>query len=130
MRLMIKAGLMATGLALVLSGCSEDEQADIAPPTPGQIAFAEQARPADPGLADIYDRSCASCHALVDAGAPLTGHGAAWDARIADRGRAGLLASIKNGMNAMPAMGLCADCSDEEFLALIDFMAIDGEMGE
>jgi len=34
-----------------------------------------------------------------------------------------LLASVKNGLGAMPAKGLCFDCSDEDYTALINYMA-------
>lgn len=96
-------------------------------PTPAQIAFAEAAAPGDAELAAIYERSCKNCHAVINTTAPLTGHRAAWRPRLEARGTAGLLASARNGMKAMPAMGLCADCSDAQFSALIDFMAAEGK---
>ena len=39
------------------------------------------------------------------------------------KGMEALVASVKNGLNAMPPTGLCADCSDEEYAALITYMA-------
>lgn len=113
----------------LLIGCSEGEsmqkQADVSAvvPTQADIARAEEISPADAALAGIYERSCKSCHSLVDAKAPLTGHKASWDNHIAEKGIEGLIESARNGFNGMPAMGFCADCNDEDFRALITFMA-------
>lgn len=116
-------------IVLGLVACSPDDTANrtdgqtSVPATADQISYAETANPTDPVLAEIYQRSCASCHSFVDAGGPLTGHEAAWSALLAAKGVDGLLASVKSGLGAMPAMGLCADCTDEQFLELIEFMA-------
>lgn len=109
---------------LALAACSEEKQAEAAPePTPQQIRMAEDMSPADAALAEKYDRACRSCHSLPDSGAPLTGFAPHWQPRLAERGLEGLLASTKNGFNNMPARGLCADCSDEDFNGLIAFMS-------
>lgn len=92
-------------------------------PTADDIARAESLRPAGPALAAIYERSCVSCHALVDAQAPLAGHRAAWAPRVAEKGLDGLVMSVRHGVGAMPPSGLCADCTDAEYRALITFMA-------
>lgn len=111
----------------VLGGCdapqSEDERAALLPPTPAQIIFAEEAMPVDANLAEKYDRSCRGCHSLVDAAAPLTGQGAVWRVRLAERGWDGLLRSTRNGLNAMPVNGYCNDCSDADMVGLIEFMS-------
>lgn len=69
-----------------------------------------------------YNKSCAICHNQGVAGAPKTGDAAAWDSRTA-KGMDALMASVKNGLNAMPPMGMCFDCTDEEYVALIEYMA-------
>ena len=69
-----------------------------------------------------YNMYCVGCHATGAAGAPKTGDKAAWEARLAG-GIDALVASAKKGKNAMPPMGLCADCSDDELKAIIEFMA-------
>ena len=102
---------------------SEEERAALLPPTPAQIAFAEDAMPTNENLAQKYDRSCRACHSLVDAAAPLTGDSAAWKVRLGTRGWDGLLSSTRNGFNAMPINGYCNDCSDEELVGLIEFMS-------
>ncbi len=95
---------------------------DVAAPTQAQVAFAEDATPPDSQLAEIYDRSCRACHAVNTSAAPLTGHGAAWQARLRGREIDDLVAVAKTGVNTMPAMGLCTDCSDDELKMLIEFM--------
>jgi cytochrome c5 len=76
---------------------------------------------ADPAPAK-YQSSCFACHASGAAGAPKTHDTAAWEERMG-KGMPALVASVKDGMNAMPATGLCANCTDEEYTALIEFMA-------
>ncbi len=71
---------------------------------------------------DKYNKSCAVCHATGAANAPKTGDVAAWEPRMA-KGMDALVASVSNGMNAMPPKGMCFDCSDEDYKALIEYMA-------
>lgn len=70
----------------------------------------------------LYNRSCISCHASGAAGAPRTGDTTAWAARI-DQGRDMLLKRTKSGWIGMPPMGMCTDCTDEQFINLIEYMA-------
>jgi cytochrome c5 len=83
-----------------------------------------------PGFAEPdmekYNKACAVCHAQGVAGAPMTGDAAAWEPRLA-KGMETLLGSVKNGLNAMPPMGMCFDCSDEEYMALIEYMSTPAE---
>ena len=76
---------------------------------------------AEPNM-DKYNRSCAACHVSGVAGAPKSHDVAAWESRVA-KGMDALVASVKNGLNAMPPTGLCADCSDEEYQELITYMS-------
>ena len=69
-----------------------------------------------------YASSCFACHMAGAAGAPKTGDVDAWKPRM-DKGMETLIASVRNGLGAMPPTGLCADCTDEELTALITFMA-------
>ncbi len=70
----------------------------------------------------IYQRSCFACHSTGAAGAPKTHDTAAWAPRLA-KGMPALLESVKKGFNAMPPTGMCADCTDADYTALIEFMA-------
>lgn len=73
-----------------------------------------------------YQSACFACHMSGAAGAPKTGDAAAWAPRL-EKGMDVLIASIRNGMGAMPPTGLCADCTDEEYQALIEYMATPAE---
>jgi len=69
----------------------------------------------------VYNASCLACHSTGVAGAPKLGDQAAWAPRTA-KGLDGLLATAVSGLNAMPPKGTCADCSDEELKAAIEYM--------
>lgn len=73
-----------------------------------------------------YDKSCKVCHDSGAAGAPKTGDAAAWEPRKA-KGIEALLVSVNQGLNAMPPKGMCFDCSDEDYTALIEFMSTPAE---
>ena len=69
-----------------------------------------------------FNRSCATCHNIGLAGAPKFGDADAWAPRIA-KGMDRLYASTINGMPpAMPAKGMCFNCSDDDLRALVDYM--------
>jgi cytochrome c5 len=76
---------------------------------------------ADPDM-DKYAKSCQVCHATGAANAPKTGDAAAWEPRLA-KGMDALVQSVSSGMNAMPPKGMCFDCTDEDYKALIEYMA-------
>lgn len=69
-----------------------------------------------------YNSSCTFCHSTGAAGAPKSHDEAAWKPRLA-KGEATLLKHVKEGFNAMPPGGMCKDCSDDEYRALIEFMS-------
>jgi len=103
-------------LAIALPGCGDDAK----PPATHRVA--SNATPTDPALAQIYANSCQLCHANPAANAPLTGDRKAWEPRI-QQGADTLLDHAINGYNGMPPMGQCVECSEEQFLQLIGFMA-------
>ena len=107
--------VMVLGM-LLGAGCQE------APVAAVDEAASRAITPADPALAAIYDRSCRSCHTVAATGAPLTGDVAAWGPRM-DKGADVLLQNVINGFGGMPPLGLCMDCNQEQFDALIEFMA-------
>ncbi len=82
------------------------------------ISFNAQAREAE----TLYNQSCIACHASGAAGAPKTGDAAAWKPRL-EQGMDTLLKHTKEGLNAMPPKGMCMDCTDDEFKALINYMS-------
>ncbi len=69
-----------------------------------------------------YKQSCSICHGMGIAGAPKAFDKAAWEPRLT-LGMDALVASVKNGKGAMPPKGLCNDCTDDQYKALITHMA-------
>ena len=70
---------------------------------------------------EIYKTKCSICHATGVAGAPRFADAAAWEQRIA-KGKDALYTSAANGLNGMPAKGMCVDCTDEELKATVDYI--------
>jgi cytochrome c5 len=73
----------------------------------------------------VYNTYCTACHSAGVLGAPKTGT-ADWTARIDAKGLDAVYANGVNGIGAMPPKGTCADCSDDEIHAAIDFMRPQG----
>jgi cytochrome c5 len=70
---------------------------------------------------DVYAGSCAACHDTGAASAPKVGDIAAWTPRI-DKGLETLFSNALNGINAMPAKGMCMSCSDDEIKDAVTHM--------
>lgn len=106
--------------AFMLGACSGSD----APPTPTPAPPAVASAPvdADPALVAVYQRSCASCHSIPATGAPQLGDARAWAPRVA-QGREVLVEHTIHGFRAMPPLGLCSDCSEAQFVGLIEYMA-------
>jgi cytochrome c5 len=113
----------ASPAALLLAGALLAACSPAPAPAPARdAARLEALRPADPRLAEVYERACMLCHARAGSGAPLVGDAAAWTPRLA-KGSAALVEQVKQGLGGMPARGLCPDCTDADFAALIGFMS-------
>ncbi|MCP5357836.1 MAG: cytochrome c5 family protein [Pseudomonadales bacterium] len=69
----------------------------------------------------VYMQNCWACHNSGAAGAPKVGNAADWAPRI-EKGMDALLVSATNGLNAMPAKGLCFTCTEDDLKALIQYM--------
>jgi len=70
---------------------------------------------------ELYKTKCTTCHAVGVSGAPKMGNADDWAPRIA-QGDETLFNHAWNGLNAMPAKGLCMDCSEDEIKAAIAYM--------
>jgi len=88
----------------------------------GGAAAPAAAAAAEFSVESAYASSCSVCHASGMAGAPRTDDAAAWAARLAEKGLDGLVANAINGINAMPARGMCMTCSDENIAALVEYI--------
>ena len=111
------------------------EAATIAQPANAQsepVTQAEPVAPAEPvaqvesevavfDAATTYQMSCFACHATGAAGAPELGDQEAWSVRM-EKGMEAVMANVITGLNAMPPRGLCFDCSDDDLLALVEYM--------
>lgn len=125
---MIQRAAACFMLAYICMACSEAPQSSAQAPPPAPIADDAAAR-LDAALAGIsptvtmeqWGRSCAFCHASGNAGAPRLNDVAAWRERVA-AGEDQLLRHTLEGLNAMPPLGYCMDCTEADFRALIRFM--------
>jgi cytochrome c5 len=72
-----------------------------------------------------FESRCTACHGFGIAGAPKLGDIEAWKGRI-DKGMDVLYDSAINGINSatgsMPARGGFAALSDEQLIAIVDYM--------
>lgn len=71
--------------------------------------------------ADIYNSSCIACHGAGVLGAPKLQDAEGWAPRM-EQGFDTVLANAINGINAMPPMGTCGDCSNDDIKAAIEYM--------
>jgi cytochrome c5 len=71
---------------------------------------------------DKYNKACSVCHKTGAANAPKTGDAEAWAPRL-EKGMDALVQSVVNGLNAMPPKGMCYDCSEEDYKAMITYMS-------
>lgn len=98
-----------------------------APAAPGEAAVTPTTAPIAKGAAvndvgqKIYASKCVICHGTGLAGSPKFGDPAAWKPHIA-KGLPLLLQHVHDGFNAMPPKGTCAECSDADLEAAINYM--------
>ncbi|GAA0308589.1 c-type cytochrome [Psychrobacter aestuarii] len=71
----------------------------------------------------IYQDSCAACHDNGALNAPKKGDTARWQALKDKKGMPALVQAVKGGMIQMPAGGLCATCTNDDYRQLIDYMS-------
>ncbi|NQX89874.1 MAG: cytochrome c5 family protein [Halioglobus sp.] len=110
--------VLLAALVMLVAAC-EDRNG---PAAAQRELLSRQLVPTDKALAAIYLRSCRSCHTVAATGSPLTGDRAAWAPRMA-KGMEVMLNSVISGFGGMPPLGLCMDCSPDQFESLIRFMA-------
>lgn len=141
-RFLLAAALSSVALAAAAlpPGTDEEILERIKPIGTVNVAEPVAAEPADAMGADamadagagrsgeeVYNSYCTACHSAGVAGAPVFGDAEAWAPRIA-KGMETLYESTYNGLNGvMPARGTCADCSDEELRATVDYMVAAAE---
>jgi cytochrome c5 len=70
----------------------------------------------------IYKVACAACHVSGILGAPKTQNADDWGPLIAEKGKKRLWRNAIKGINAMPPMGACGHCSEDDIMEAIDYM--------
>ncbi|MDN5391785.1 MAG: c-type cytochrome [Pseudomonas sp.] len=70
----------------------------------------------------VFNRSCTMCHNGQSPIAPKKGDQVAWKPRL-EQGADVLVKHVTEGFKAMPPRGLCMDCSDEDYKAVIAWMS-------
>jgi len=70
----------------------------------------------------VYERAYAVCHDTGVANAPKLGDRVAWEPRMA-QGIQRLLRSLIAGKGAMPPRGTCAECSDADLRAAVEYLS-------
>lgn len=88
----------------------------------GPAAAAIETASAEPRSGEqVYGAACAACHNSGAAGAPVKGDVAGWASRIG-KGMDTLTRHTIDGFGAMPAMGMCMDCSEQEVRAAVEYL--------
>ena len=75
--------------------------------------------PKDPE--QVYNTYCMACHMTGASNAPILGNVDQWASRL-EKGTETLYQNAINGIGAMPALGICMDCSDEDIIATVDYI--------
>ncbi len=70
----------------------------------------------------VFKRSCGMCHNGQLPMAPREGDSAAWKPRL-EKGMNTLVKHVTEGFNAMPARGMCMDCSADDYTHVIEWMS-------
>ena len=79
----------------------------------------------DPAAPAVYLSSCRPCHGDGLGGAPVTGDKEEWERRIAKgvaKVQRNAIDGLEGGTGVMPAKGGRQDLSDDEIIALVDYM--------
>jgi cytochrome c5 len=114
---------MLAGVAIVsaflLSACDRASESSLE-------SFDEEAQASSLTLTAEQDatfaRTCALCHGVAGTGAPAPQDKQAWAPRNA-QGMDVLLDHTINGVGSMPPMGMCMECTQEDFAVFIEFMS-------
>ena len=112
---------LCAGMALALAACGNGGSSSTAVASAPAAAAAPAAAPS-PAIQKIYDTTCKSCHAVPASGAPQFGDAKAWAPRLA-QGKDTLIQHAIDGFKGMPPMGMCPQCSEDDFAALISYMS-------
>jgi len=108
--------LIGSALLLAACGSGQDGKAEVPAVAAAPLAAAS------PAIQKIYDTTCQNCHGKPASGAPQAGDAKAWAPRVA-QGRELVVNHIINGYKGMPPMGMCMQCSEDDFVAVTEYMS-------
>ncbi|THF64640.1 cytochrome c5 family protein [Pseudothauera nasutitermitis] len=120
--------VVAVVAAALLAGCGKQQAVDhevtaaaILPVAQLHIVL-QKATPGSRTGEEIYKAVCTTCHGAGVLGAPTTGDADQWAPRIA-KGLDALVASVHDGLGAMPPKGGAADLTDAELVRATAYLA-------
>ncbi|THF62134.1 c-type cytochrome [Pseudothauera rhizosphaerae] len=120
--------VVAVVAASLLAGCGKPPEVDpevtasaIAPVARIELKVEKVAAGSRTGE-QIYNAVCTACHATGVLGAPTTGDAGQWAPRLG-KGLDALVASVTNGLNAMPPKGGATDLTDAEVVRATAYLA-------
>jgi cytochrome c5 len=124
---LIVSSLFLISVNAVERGAQETTEQDlidrIKPVGKVHIAGAAPAAAAGPRTGkQIYDAACVACHTSGVLGAPKLQVAADWQPRLDEKGFDQVWKNAVNGINAMPAMGTCGDCTEDDIKVAIEYM--------
>jgi cytochrome c5 len=126
-KLRVLVSLFVSALFFVNANAQEMTNDDIAeriqPVGRVHVAGAAPAVAAGPRTGkQIYDGACVACHTSGVLGAPKLQVASEWQPRLDEKGFDQIWKNAVIGINAMPAMGACGDCTDEDIKTAINYM--------
>jgi cytochrome c5 len=126
-KLRVLLSLFISALVIVSANAQETTDQDlldrIKPVGKVHVAGAAPAAAAGPRTGkQIYDAACVACHTSGVLGAPKLQVAADWQPRLDEKGFEQVWKNAVNGINAMPAMGTCGDCTEDDIKVAIEYM--------
>jgi cytochrome c5 len=86
------------------------------------VAVAAHADSDPERLSALFAANCAQCHVRPETKAPQMGVAADWAQRV-KQGEAALMRHVVEGLAAMPPLGYCSACTEDELRALTRMLA-------
>lgn len=108
--------------AIFFAAANSDIAERIKPIGQVNVAGAAAATTAARSGKDIYSAACTACHANGVLGAPVTQDASQWKPRLDEKGFDTVWQNAIKGINAMPPMGGCGDCTDNDIKLAIEYM--------
>jgi cytochrome c5 len=120
--LCIFMGVFSVPAAQAQEMSDDDIRSRIQPVGKVHVAGAKVAMASGPRSgSEIYNKACVACHSVGVLNAPKLQDAADWAPRMT-KGFDTVWQNAINGIGAMPPMGTCGDCSNDDIKAAIEHM--------